>query len=61
MPKRASDRQASKQATASMKPKPAQHKAQRTAPVARQRVRHNEDEDYVAKDTYVYYGNRRSR
>jgi hypothetical protein len=43
-----------------MKPPPPQHKIQHAAVPARQRVHRNEDEDYVAKDTYVYYGKRPS-
>jgi len=56
-PRRASDIQTSQPR---MKPPPTQHKIQHTAVPARQRVHRNEDEDYVAKDTYVYYGKRPS-
>jgi hypothetical protein len=42
------------------KAKPVHPKAQRAAAAPR-RVRHNPDEDYVAEDTYIYYGNRSSR
>ena len=59
-PRRASDIQTSQPRSTSMKPRPTQHKIQRAAIPARQRVHRNEDEDYVAKDTYVYYGRRPS-
>jgi hypothetical protein len=57
-PRRASDVQTSQPLSTSMKPRPAQHKIQHTAVAARRRVHRNPDEDYVAKDTYVYYGKR---
>ena len=59
-PRRASDIQTSQPRSTSMKPRPTQHKIQHTAVPARQKVHRNEDEDYVAKDTYVYYGKRPS-
>ncbi|PYV59940.1 MAG: hypothetical protein DMG97_04535 [Acidobacteria bacterium] len=59
-PRRASDIQTSQPRSTSMKPPPTQHKIQHTAVPARQRVHRNADEDYVAKDTYVYYGKRPS-
>jgi len=59
-PRRASDVQTSEPRSTSMKPPPTQHKIQHTAIPARHRVHRNEDEDYVAKDTYVYYGRRPS-
>jgi hypothetical protein len=59
-PRRASDIQTSQPRSTSMKPPPTQHKIQHAAVPARQRVHRNEDEDYVAKDTYVYYGKRPS-
>jgi hypothetical protein len=42
------------------KPKPAQRKIERKTVAARPKMHRNEDEDYVAKDTYVYYGRRPS-
>jgi len=40
----------------SAKAKPAPHKPRNAKPPTPKNVRHNEEEDYVAKDTYVYYG-----
>jgi hypothetical protein len=38
------------------KAKPTPRKLSRAAVAPHRRIHHNEDEDYVAKDTYVYYG-----
>jgi hypothetical protein len=60
VPRRVSAIQTSQPESTSARPRAAQHKIQHPAVPARQRVHRNEDEDYVAKDTYVNYGKRSS-
>jgi hypothetical protein len=60
-PKAVSAVQDSPRVVVSAKPKPIVHKRQRPAVVSRRVIHHSEDEDYVAKDTYVYYGKNPSR
>jgi hypothetical protein len=59
-PSRVSDIHTSHPQSVSAKPKPAKPKIQAGTVPSRHKIRRNEDEDYVAKDTYVYYGKRRS-
>jgi hypothetical protein len=49
-----SENQTIQHASARLKPKPHESRPARVTP--RKRIHRNEDEDYVAKDTYVYYG-----
>jgi len=49
-----SENQTIQHASARLKPKP--HESRPAAATPRKRIHRNEDEDYVAKDTYVYYG-----
>jgi hypothetical protein len=44
-----------------VKPLPTQRKDAHKAAVVRKRIQHHQDEDYVAEDTYVYYGKKASR
>ena len=49
-----SENQTIQHASARLKPKP--HESRPATVTPRKRIHRNEDEDYVAKDTYVYYG-----
>jgi hypothetical protein len=49
-----SENQTIQHASARLKPKP--HESRPATATPRKRIHRNEDEDYVAKDTYVYYG-----
>jgi hypothetical protein len=49
-----SENQTIQHASARLKPKPHEFKPATVTP--RKRIHRNEDDDYVAKDTYVYYG-----
>ncbi len=44
----------------SANPKAKSHETRRTVTTPRKRAHRSEDDDYVAKDTYVYYGNTNS-
>jgi hypothetical protein len=57
----ASPMQTSKPPNTSARPKPAPQKLYRATVAPGRRIHQNEDEDYVAKDTYVYYGKNPSR
>ena len=49
-----SENQTIQHASARLKPKP--HESRPATVTPRKRIHRNEEEDYVAKDTYVYYG-----
>jgi hypothetical protein len=44
-----------------VKPQPTQRKDAHKPAVVRRRIQRHQDEDYVAKDTYIYYGKKSSR